>query len=174
MADAPNLWRKAAVRPAARRLLVFGCFPRLLTDKIQPSVSEKVIDAIYLKPPPRLAGTFHTPEGLLHRTLRESSVRSAMSIAKLRRGNQAPLGAACRPTASRESNMPLLTELENNLVEPRSYKHGAPNGANPFAQGCKVFKLASSARSPVAPTRGESGTSLQSVGASTVAGIVHQ
>ncbi len=24
-------------------LLVFGCFPRLLTDKIQPSVSEKVL-----------------------------------------------------------------------------------------------------------------------------------
>ena len=56
-----------------------------------------------------------------------------MFIARLRRRDQAPLGAACRPTPSREPDMPLLTELENHLVA-HGYKHGAPNGAVPSAQ----------------------------------------
>ena len=43
MADAPHLWRKAPFILLLACLLVFGCFPRLLTDKIQPSVSEKVV-----------------------------------------------------------------------------------------------------------------------------------
>jgi NADH:ubiquinone oxidoreductase subunit 4 (subunit M) len=46
VADAPHLWRKAPFILLLASLLVFGCFPRLLTDKIQPSVSEKVIAAI--------------------------------------------------------------------------------------------------------------------------------
>ena len=81
-----------------------------------------------------------------------------MFIATLRRGNQAPLGAACRPAASREPNMPLLTELEDSLVEHPRYKHGAPAGANRFA---------------VAPARGESDPSLQPVGAAKIA-VVQQ
>ena len=43
VADAPHLWRKLPFMLLLASLLVFGCFPRLLTDKIQPSVSEKVI-----------------------------------------------------------------------------------------------------------------------------------
>src|ERR1017187_861918 len=42
VADAPHLWRKAPFILLLACLLVFGCFPRLLTDKIEPSVSEKV------------------------------------------------------------------------------------------------------------------------------------
>jgi NADH-quinone oxidoreductase subunit M len=43
VADAPHLWRKAPFILLLASLLIFGCFPRLLTDKIQPSVDEKVI-----------------------------------------------------------------------------------------------------------------------------------
>jgi NADH-quinone oxidoreductase subunit M len=38
VADASNLWRKAPFTLLLASLLVFGFFPRLLTDKIQPSV----------------------------------------------------------------------------------------------------------------------------------------
>jgi len=51
VADAPHLWRKAPFILLLASLLVFGCFPRLLTDKIQPSVSEKVLTATPPKPP---------------------------------------------------------------------------------------------------------------------------
>jgi NADH-quinone oxidoreductase subunit M len=37
VADAPHLWRKAPFILLLGSLLVFGCFPRLLTDKINPS-----------------------------------------------------------------------------------------------------------------------------------------
>jgi hypothetical protein len=43
VADAPHLWRKAPFILLLACLLVFGCFPSLLTDKIQASVSEKVL-----------------------------------------------------------------------------------------------------------------------------------
>jgi NADH-quinone oxidoreductase subunit M len=43
VADASHLWRKAPFILLLAALLVFGCFPRLLTDKIQPAVSEKTI-----------------------------------------------------------------------------------------------------------------------------------
>jgi len=43
VADAPHLWRKTPFILLLAALLVFGCFPRLLTDKIEPSVSEKVV-----------------------------------------------------------------------------------------------------------------------------------
>jgi len=36
--DAPHLWRKLPFILLLASLIVFGCFPRLLTDKIQPSV----------------------------------------------------------------------------------------------------------------------------------------
>jgi hypothetical protein len=74
-----------------------------------------------------------TPQGRANRSLRASSSRSAMLVAKLRRRSQTPFGAACCPASWREPVMPLLTELENNLVEPPCYKHGAPNGACPSA-----------------------------------------
>jgi len=35
--DAPNLWRKAPYLLLVAALLLFGCFPRLLTEKITPS-----------------------------------------------------------------------------------------------------------------------------------------
>jgi NADH-quinone oxidoreductase subunit M len=41
--DAPHLWRKAPFLLLLASLLVFGFFPSLLTDKIQASVSEKVV-----------------------------------------------------------------------------------------------------------------------------------
>jgi hypothetical protein len=52
VADAPHLWRKAPFILLLASLLVFGCVPKLLTDKIQPSVSEKVLTATPPKPPP--------------------------------------------------------------------------------------------------------------------------
>ena len=51
VADAPHLWRKAPFILLLAALLVFGCFPRLLTDKIQFSVSEKVMAAFAPKTP---------------------------------------------------------------------------------------------------------------------------
>ena len=34
-----------------------------------------------------------------------------------------------------EPGVPLLTELKNHLAEALGYKHGAPSGAGPSAQG---------------------------------------
>jgi NADH-quinone oxidoreductase subunit M len=39
VADAPHIWRKGPFIILLGCLLVFGCFPRLLTDKITPSAS---------------------------------------------------------------------------------------------------------------------------------------
>jgi hypothetical protein len=41
--DAAHFWRKMPYGVLLASLLVFGFFPRLLTDKIGPSVSEKVL-----------------------------------------------------------------------------------------------------------------------------------
>ncbi len=43
VADAPHLWRKTPFILLLAGLLVFGFFPRLLTDKIAPSLSETVL-----------------------------------------------------------------------------------------------------------------------------------
>jgi NADH:ubiquinone oxidoreductase subunit 4 (subunit M) len=43
VADAPHFWRKVPFIVLLACLLVFGCFPKLLTDKIEPSVIEKVV-----------------------------------------------------------------------------------------------------------------------------------
>ena len=43
LADAPHPWRKAPYVLLLAGLLSFGCFPRLLTDKIQASVRDRVI-----------------------------------------------------------------------------------------------------------------------------------
>jgi hypothetical protein len=53
-----------------------------------------------------------------------------MFIAKAHRGRRAPLGAACPVHAMVWDGMPLLPELENHLVGPFDYKHGAPKGAS--------------------------------------------
>ena len=90
----------------------------------------------------RRAERFHRPAGLAQIAVSDSSVRSGMSIAKLQPESQAPLGAACRPALSREPEMPLLTELEDNHLEPRGYKHGAPTGTLPSAGECEMSGLA--------------------------------
>jgi NADH-quinone oxidoreductase subunit M len=45
VADAPHWWRKLPFVLLLTALMLFGCFPRLLTDKIQFSVGEKVMPA---------------------------------------------------------------------------------------------------------------------------------
>src|ERR1041384_1761333 len=59
----------------------------------------------------------------------QRSVRSAMSIARTPRENQAPLGAACSGCAGTRVHMPLPTELEEVVAGSGFYPHGAPNGA---------------------------------------------
>src|SRR6267142_2827413 len=44
-ADAANPWRKAPFVMLVACLIIFGCFPRLLTDKIQPRAQE-IVDAL--------------------------------------------------------------------------------------------------------------------------------
>jgi NADH-quinone oxidoreductase subunit M len=44
IADAAPLWRKVPMVILLACLFTFGCFPRLLTDKIQPSVQESVVN----------------------------------------------------------------------------------------------------------------------------------
>jgi NADH-quinone oxidoreductase subunit M len=44
-ADAANPWRKAPFVILVTCLIIFGCFPRLLTDKIQPRAQE-IVDAL--------------------------------------------------------------------------------------------------------------------------------
>jgi NADH-quinone oxidoreductase subunit M len=45
LADAANPWRKAPFVILVSCLIIFGCFPRLLTDKIQPRAQE-IVDAL--------------------------------------------------------------------------------------------------------------------------------
>jgi NADH-quinone oxidoreductase subunit M len=45
LSDAANPWRKAPFVILLGCLIIFGCFPRLLTDKIQPRVQE-IVDAL--------------------------------------------------------------------------------------------------------------------------------
>jgi len=47
--DAANPWRKAPFVILVACLLLFGCFPRLLTDKIQPRAQE-IVDALNSSP----------------------------------------------------------------------------------------------------------------------------
>jgi len=61
--DAPHLWRKAPFILLLAALIIFGCFPRLLTDKIEPSVREKVIAAVAPEAPP---GTLVTTRAFLN------------------------------------------------------------------------------------------------------------
>jgi hypothetical protein len=79
----------------------------------------------------QLPRILYSPKGLVRGTLGESSFRNAMSIAKVRTGREAPLGAACYLMQTREPAMPLLAELADDLLGPPGYKHGAPNGAMP-------------------------------------------
>jgi NADH-quinone oxidoreductase subunit M len=45
LVDAANPWRKAPFVILLSCLIIFGCFPRLLTDKIQPRAQE-IVDAL--------------------------------------------------------------------------------------------------------------------------------
>jgi NADH:ubiquinone oxidoreductase subunit 4 (subunit M) len=45
LVDAANPWRKAPFVLLVACLIIFGCFPRLLTDKIQPRAQE-IVDAL--------------------------------------------------------------------------------------------------------------------------------
>jgi NADH-quinone oxidoreductase subunit M len=47
--DAPNIWRRAPFIILLGCLLVFGCFPRLLTDKITSSAKE-IVEIINTRP----------------------------------------------------------------------------------------------------------------------------
>ena len=78
----------------------------------------------------RTMGARANPEGIVDA---QSSIRSAMSIARTLQMNQAPSGAACLSGEVPGSPMPLLTELGKRVVGPRTYKHGAPDGAFPSA-----------------------------------------
>ena len=53
--DAPHFWRRAPFALLLGCLLVFGCLPRLLTDKIEHSVKESVLVG-YSSPPSASAG----------------------------------------------------------------------------------------------------------------------
>jgi NADH-quinone oxidoreductase subunit M len=52
--DAPHLWRKLPYALLLAVLLVFGCFPRLLTDKIQPD-AQRIFMAMSAEIPGRAA-----------------------------------------------------------------------------------------------------------------------
>jgi ABC-type Fe3+ transport system permease subunit/streptogramin lyase len=101
----------------------------------------------------RRTDEFRKRAELAHVSPRASSVRSDMSIAKLQPFNQAPLGAACRSATSGPPSMPLLTELESNIGGPRGYKHAAPDGAIPLAEGCQMSRLGTQPAIPERPTR---------------------
>ena len=68
VSDAPHLWRKAPFIALLAGLLCFGFFPRLLTDKIQPSVQPIVArfpsGAMAKKPVPPLAEVCPRPSAL--------------------------------------------------------------------------------------------------------------
>jgi NADH-quinone oxidoreductase subunit M len=61
--DAPNAWRRAPFIMLLGSLLLFGCFPRLLTDKIQTSVEPIV--ARFAAAPPTQASDFLLPAGVI-------------------------------------------------------------------------------------------------------------
>ena len=65
-----------------------------------------------------------------------------MLIATLRRGRQAPVGAACpfgRP--SPELPLPLLPELEDYHLGRFGYRHDAPDGAIPLVHECVMLNI---------------------------------
>ncbi len=82
-----------------------------------------------------LSDKSRTPKELTAGAPDDGSARSAMFIAKPCPGSQAPAGAACGPPPAPESSVPRLSELENHPVEPRDYRHAAPDGALSSARG---------------------------------------
>jgi len=58
--DAPHLWRKAPFVLLLASLFVFGCFPRLLTDKIAPALQEKLAQ-VFATPTATAASDVHLP-----------------------------------------------------------------------------------------------------------------
>jgi len=79
--DAPHLWRKAPFIVLLAGLLVFGCFPRLLTDKIERSVSEKVMTAIAPERSPDTSVTTELRPGAAPRGQPEPLLTSAAAKA---------------------------------------------------------------------------------------------
>jgi hypothetical protein len=71
-----------------------------------------------------------------------------MFVAKAHQRHQAPLGAAYPVRSMVWNDMPLLMELENDSMGPRRYKHDAPDGAMPSAQGYEVSGLKVGVRIP--------------------------
>src|SRR6267142_2574644 len=62
VSDAPHIWRRAPFIILLAGLVVFGCFPRLLTDKITPS-AKQIVEMINSQSPakqPNMAGTLST------------------------------------------------------------------------------------------------------------------
>jgi NADH-quinone oxidoreductase subunit M len=57
LTDAPNLWRKTPFVILLASLLVFGFFPSLLTDKIQPDVKTRVLVVKSATPAPPLVAS---------------------------------------------------------------------------------------------------------------------
>jgi len=76
VADAPHLWRKAPVRPAARQPRGGGCFPACSPTRSSRASARRVIAGIAPKVSLSSPSRFQTPEGLEHSALRESSVRT--------------------------------------------------------------------------------------------------
>jgi hydrogenase 3 maturation protease len=89
----------------------------------------------------------------VHRSPHDSSVRSAMSIAKSQPTNKAQLGAAWCPAQPREPHVPLDTELGNISVGARDYIRAAPNGAVPPAFGSEMSELRVGAGTRVGTTQ---------------------
>ena len=67
LADAANWWRKSPFVFLVICLLIFGCFPRLLTDKIQPRAQE-IVDALN-----RTQETIPSKAPMIQAAIREST-----------------------------------------------------------------------------------------------------
>ena len=59
ISDAPHLWRKLPFVVLLAALMVFGCFPRLLTDKIRPRVGQ-VLELVVDRSAPAADGAAKT------------------------------------------------------------------------------------------------------------------
>jgi NADH-quinone oxidoreductase subunit M len=59
VADAPHLWRKLPFLVLLASLLIFGCFPRLLSDKIKPG-AEQIVKMVRVGSHPTQSGVLLT------------------------------------------------------------------------------------------------------------------
>ncbi|MBI3878621.1 MAG: NADH-quinone oxidoreductase subunit M [Verrucomicrobia bacterium] len=56
VSDAGNIWRKLPFAVLIAALIIFGCFPKLLTERIKPNVAE-IVEAAAAKAPAKVAVT---------------------------------------------------------------------------------------------------------------------